>query len=87
LKEFLAPFARADKKESPNKESSTTTKSDSSSGSSQSNNKRQKKPYAELYTDRHFNTHIGDNEKAALVFFITSQNITAEVPHFDRILK
>jgi hypothetical protein len=47
-----------------------------------------KKPYSELYTERHFNTHILDTEKAALVFFISgSSNVTAEVPLFDRIFK
>ena len=53
----------------------------------ESSSKSRKKAYAELYTERHFNTHILDNEKAALVFFITSHNVTAEVPAFERLFK
>ena len=33
------------------------------------------------------NTHILDNEKACLVFFILGPNITQEVPKFNKILK
>lgn len=88
LKEYLSQFARTDKKEPPVSESDKKPADSSSGDQDQSQStRRQKKPYAELYTDRHFNTHIADNEKAALVFFITSQNITGEVPLFDKIVK
>lgn len=69
LKTYLSQFARADKVEPPEYESEK--KIESSQEDSDKPQRKQKKPYAELYTDRHFNTHIADNEKAALVFYIT----------------
>ena len=80
LKEFLAEFARSTKKEpkpEPKKEEQSKEQKQQS----------RKKPYSELYTDRHFNTHILDNEKACLVFFILGDNITAEVPMFNKIMR
>jgi hypothetical protein len=68
LKTYLSQFARAEKIEAPFKESEKKEEGEELKQTS----RKQKKPYAELYTDRHFNTHIADNERAALVFFITS---------------
>jgi hypothetical protein len=73
LKEFLTPLARWAKKE-PLQKKETKNEADEEGPSKADQKAARKKPYAELYTDRHFNTHIGDNEKAALVFFTTGSN-------------
>lgn len=87
LKTYLSQFARNEKIEAPVKEQDKKNEAKEDQEQQQTTQRKQKKPYAELYTDRHFNTQIADNEKAALVFYITSQNITSDVPLFDKILK
>lgn len=87
LKEFLQPFARSTKKPHHKKEEAHGDNAKSDEESAQTSAKGRKKPYAELYTDRHFNTHIADNEKAALVYFILGSNINQEVPLFERLTK
>jgi hypothetical protein len=83
LKEFLNPLATNGKKDSPRQAS----KSENEEGSSERAEKKTKKTFVELYNDRHFNTHIADNEKAALVFFTSGANVTEAFPLFDKILK
>jgi hypothetical protein len=91
LKEFLNPLALNGKKDLPKSASKSKASneegSDDSSSSNSAEKAKRKKPYADIYNDRHFNTHIGDNEKAALVFFITGSNVSAEYPLFDKIFK
>lgn len=90
LKEFLTPLARWAKKEEHHhkKEEKKDEGETSDEGPSKADQKAaRKKPYAEIYTDRHFNTHIGDNEKACLVFFTTGTDPSKDIPLFDKLTK
>ena len=87
----MSPIARETKKEhwtvDPSSSSSSSSNKQEDESSESASRTNRKKPYAELYTERHFNTHILDNEKASLVFFILGQNITNDVPLFDKIMR
>jgi hypothetical protein len=88
LKEFLNPHARWAKKETQRKDAKKEDGNEDDEGPSKADQKAaRKKPYAEIYNDRHFNTHIGDNEKAALVFFTLGSNPSQEIPLFDKLTK
>ena len=88
LKEFLNPHARWAKKETLRKDAKKEDGNEDEEGPSKADQKAaRKKPYAELYNDRHFNTHIGDNEKAALVFFTLGSNPSQEIPLFNKLTK
>jgi hypothetical protein len=85
LRDFLTPLARWAKKE-PLQKQETKSEADEDGPSKADQKAARKKPYAELYTDRHFNTHIADNEKASLVFFTTGSN-PSEITHFEKLTK
>ena len=79
LKEFLFPLARYEKKD--------ISPSGSPSGDFDDSEQGSKKAYEEIFNEKQFNSNILDTEKAALVFFILSPNVTSAVPMFGRILR
>ena len=89
MKEFLQPLARWAKKEPIHKQETKKDDSDTEEeGPSKADQKAaRKKPYAELYTDRHFKTHIGENKKAFLVFFTTGTYRSKDIPLFDKLTR
>eukprot|EP00347_Sterkiella_histriomuscorum_P011459 403372372 len=90
LKDFFNQYARYGKKEAlesakQSSSSSSSSEEESETKTSSKKDRRAKKPYAELYDYRQFNSKILEQEKAALVFYITSQNVTQDVQLFDKI--
>ncbi|CDW85441.1 UNKNOWN [Stylonychia lemnae] len=86
LKEFFGKYARFNKIEVPQR-ASDSAKAEEPKTKSEEKKERKNKAYYELYDYRQFNSKILESDKAGLVFYITSQNISTDVKHFDRILK
>lgn len=67
--------------------SSSDSSSEESSSTSSKKDRKSKKPYAELYDYRQLNSKILDQEKAGIVFYVSTSNLTHEVPLFDKIFQ